>query len=210
MTAATPTRPARHSHPADTGRQPAASSRPGDYLHRRRRIAEPVFLDRTGLRRRVVATAGAVGALLLALMLLALLAGFTGVGRGSMPDLPAAVGGHPHSVGPGKDRTELSPSAPSQAAVTGRPSLSSSPLPGDALAREIGPAGTGPGPSAATPTTSPAPTPTTSPAATPPTTTAATTTTGPAATPMTTATPTGNVHRRVPTQTPRPHASQGL
>jgi hypothetical protein len=209
MTATVPTRPARHRRPADTGRQPGASSRHGDYLRRPRRIAEPVFLDRTGRRRRVVATAGAVGALLLTLMLLALLAGFTEVGRGSMPDLPAAVAGHPPSVGPGKDRIELSPSATSPAAVTGRPSLPSSPAPGDGLARESGPAGTGPGPSAATPTTSPAPTPTTSAAVTPPT-PAAIDTTSPAVTSITSATPTGNVHRRVPTQTPHPHGSQGL
>jgi hypothetical protein len=210
MTAATPTRPARHSRHAGTGRQPGAWSHHGDYLRRPHRIAEPVFPDRTGRRRRVVATAGAVGALLLTLMLLALLAGFTGAGRGSMPDLPAAAARRSPSVGSGEDRIEPSPSATSQAAVTGRPSLPPSPAPGAGPAREAGPAGTRPGPSAAAPTTSPAPTPTTSPAATPPTSPAATATTSPAATPMTSATPTGNVHRRVPTQTPGPHASQGL
>jgi hypothetical protein len=208
MTAATPTRRARRSRPADTGRQPGAWSHHGDYLRRPRRIVEPVFLDRTGRRRRVIATAGAVGALLLTLMLLALLAGFTGVERGSMPDLPAAGAGHSPSVGPAGGQIESSPSATSQAAVAGRSSLPLSPTPGDGLARETVPAGTTPGTS--TPATGPAATPTTSPAAVPATTPAAARTTSPAATPVTSATPTGNVHRRVPTQTPHPHASQGL
>lgn len=48
-------------------------------------MIEPVFVDRTGRRRRVVALAGSAGALVLLLAALALVAGFTGTGPGSLP-----------------------------------------------------------------------------------------------------------------------------
>lgn len=48
-------------------------------------MIEPVFVDRTGRRRRVGALAGSAGALVLLLAALALVAGFTGTGPGSLP-----------------------------------------------------------------------------------------------------------------------------
>ncbi|ROP29539.1 hypothetical protein [Couchioplanes caeruleus] len=48
-------------------------------------IVEPVFVDRTGRRRRVVALAGSAGALVLVLAAVALIAGFTGTVPASLP-----------------------------------------------------------------------------------------------------------------------------
>src|SRR4051794_8958471 len=58
-------------------------------MHVRGRTPRPVFVDRTGRRRRLFAVAGAAGGLLLALASLMLVAGFTGVGPGRVPPLPA-------------------------------------------------------------------------------------------------------------------------
>ncbi|MEV6602157.1 hypothetical protein AB0M36_35705 [Actinoplanes sp. NPDC051346] len=48
-------------------------------------MTEPVFVDRSGRRRRVVALAGSAGALVLVLAVLALVAGFTGVAPATLP-----------------------------------------------------------------------------------------------------------------------------
>jgi hypothetical protein len=56
------------------------------------RTPEPVFVDRTGRRRRLFAVAGGVGAILLALASLVLVAGFTGAGAGYLPTLPEPAG----------------------------------------------------------------------------------------------------------------------
>ena len=50
---------------------------------------DPVFLDRTGRRRRLFVAAGSAGGLLLSVAALALVAGFTGAGPGSMPGWPS-------------------------------------------------------------------------------------------------------------------------
>lgn len=57
----------------------------------RQRGDDPVFVDRTGRRRRLIAIAGSTGGLVLTLMLLALVAGFTGVGPASVPGWPDAA-----------------------------------------------------------------------------------------------------------------------
>jgi hypothetical protein len=49
---------------------------------------KPVFVDRAGRRRRLIVAAGAAGGVMLALALLALLAGFTGAGPRYLPWLP--------------------------------------------------------------------------------------------------------------------------
>ncbi|WP_203920442.1 hypothetical protein [Rugosimonospora africana] len=54
------------------------------------RGGDPVFVDGTGRRRRLLVVAGSVGGLVLVLAVLALLAGFTGVGPGSAPGWPGA------------------------------------------------------------------------------------------------------------------------
>jgi hypothetical protein len=54
-----------------------------------------VFVDRTGRRRRLIALAGSAGGLMLTLILLALVAGFTGVGPASVPGWPDAAAGAP-------------------------------------------------------------------------------------------------------------------
>lgn len=52
---------------------------------------DPVFVDRTGRRRRVAAIAATVAGLVLVLVALAMFVGFTGVGAGRLPGLPGAV-----------------------------------------------------------------------------------------------------------------------
>jgi hypothetical protein len=56
---------------------------------------KPVFVDRTGQRRRLVRVAGAAAGLALALATLLLVAGFTGAGPGHLPLLPQPAGGAP-------------------------------------------------------------------------------------------------------------------
>jgi hypothetical protein len=46
---------------------------------------DPVFVDRSGRRRRLVAVAGSAGALVLVLAVVALLAGVTGTGPAALP-----------------------------------------------------------------------------------------------------------------------------
>jgi hypothetical protein len=111
MTASTRIRPARQVSNGDQGR--------------RRRATEPVFLDRTGRRRRIVVAAAAAATVLLSLIMLALLAGFTGAGPGVMPGWPAADG-HAQPARPSPDRTEPSPSAAIKARA---PVRSSAPTP---------------------------------------------------------------------------------
>lgn len=52
---------------------------------------DPVFVDRTGRRRRLVAIAASAAGLVLVLVALAMFVGFTGVGAGRLPGLPGAV-----------------------------------------------------------------------------------------------------------------------
>src|SRR5215469_7457130 len=59
---------------------------------RRSHAADPVFVDRTGRRRRIAAVAGGVAGIVLILTTLTMLVGFTGVGGGHLPGLPG-IGG---------------------------------------------------------------------------------------------------------------------
>jgi len=52
---------------------------------------DPVFLDRTGRRRRLFVAAGSIGALVLLIAAVALVAGFTGTGPGSVPGWPGGA-----------------------------------------------------------------------------------------------------------------------
>ena len=67
-------------------------------MHVRRQSPDPVFVDRTGRRRRLFAVTGAAGGVLLAIASLALVAGFTGAGDASLPALPEATAGKTHAV----------------------------------------------------------------------------------------------------------------
>jgi hypothetical protein len=105
---------------APTRIRPARKATHGHIRRRRYTAAEPVFLDRTGRRRRIVVAAGAAATVLLSTLMLALLAGLTGVGAGVMPGWPAADG-HARPARPVPQRTEPSSSAVS-ATAAGRPS----------------------------------------------------------------------------------------
>jgi len=89
----------------------------------RQRGDDPVFVDRTGRRRRLIAIAGSTGGLVLTLMLLALVAGFTGVGPASVPGWPdaaAAVDGSQPK--PSRTAPSARPSPrPAEPAPVGRP-----------------------------------------------------------------------------------------
>jgi hypothetical protein len=99
---------------------------------------EPVFVDRTGRRRRLFGAAGTVGGLALMLVSAALVAAFTGTGPGRLPLLPEST------VGPA--RTAEPQAVPSP---TPRPSNPAPPLP-------AGGADPGAGPTRATPPAAPA------------------------------------------------------
>lgn len=91
---------------------------------------KPVFVDRTGQRRRLVRVAGAAAGLALALASLLLVAGFTGAGPGHLPLLPQPAGG-----APAEPRSPAAPrpggAVPSQPATapapTGRPATTAPP-----------------------------------------------------------------------------------
>jgi hypothetical protein len=154
MTAPTRIRPARHAAGDDTSRRGGRRTGPTGTT-RRPTVSEPVFLDRTGRRRRLVAAAGASAILLLTLMVLALLAGVTGIAPKTMPGWPAADG-RPRPARPIPDRTEPAPSAASRAAATRRtsptaPPSTSTDQPSGTEPTTMGPATTLP----STPTASP-------------------------------------------------------
>ena len=88
----------------------------------RRQSPEPVFVDRTGRRRRLFAAAGAVGGVLLALASLVLVAGFTGAGAGYLPALPEPAGSKGHSaVSTASPSTTTRSAGPSHAATAPSP-----------------------------------------------------------------------------------------
>jgi hypothetical protein len=91
-------------------------------VHLRGPAPEPVFVDRTGRRRRLFAAAGAGGALLLALATLVLVAGFTGAGAGSLPALPQPAASKVRSTEPAAAPPEPTRApAPSRTPATERP-----------------------------------------------------------------------------------------
>jgi hypothetical protein len=71
---------------------------------------DPVFLDRTGRRRRLFVAAGSVGGLVLLIAAVALVAGFTGTGPGSVPGWPG-----------GTDELRVGRRTPRCRSVPGRP-----------------------------------------------------------------------------------------
>jgi len=82
--------------------------------------ADPVFLDRTGRRRRLFVAAGSVGGLVLLIAVVALVAGFTGTGPGSVPGWPGGTDelrvGRPDSAVSVRPRATR-PAAPTTTAV---------------------------------------------------------------------------------------------
>jgi hypothetical protein len=118
-----------------------------------RPATEPVFLDRTGRRRRIVVAVGAAATVLLALLLLALLAGLTGV-RGAVPGWPAADR-HTRPAKAVPHRTEPSSAAAVRATGVTRPAgPAPSSAPSGWTRSPAAPAATTVSPAPATPTTS--------------------------------------------------------
>lgn len=88
----------------------------------RQESTEPVFVDRTGRRRRLFAASGVAGAVLLLLASLALMAGFTGTGAGQLPMLPG-----PAANTPRKAASKAAPSATIRATGSPRPRTTARP-----------------------------------------------------------------------------------
>ena len=70
---------------------------------------DPIFVDRTGRRRRVVALAGSAGALVLLVAVLTLLAGFTGTGPATPPGWTDAGADRVREAKPVASRTTPAP-----------------------------------------------------------------------------------------------------
>ena len=62
-------------------------------MQARRNHTDPVFVDRTGRRRRIFVAAGAASGITLSFVSLALIAGLTGAAPGHLPLLPESAGG---------------------------------------------------------------------------------------------------------------------
>jgi hypothetical protein len=111
----------------------------------RKHGTDPVFVDRTGRRRRIFLLAGAAGGVVLVLATVALLAGFTGVGSHYLPALPGLPGVGPGQVqgvaptprpsGAGPNRRIPRSAAPTtDSRPAGAPEPAVAPLPGTAPA----------------------------------------------------------------------------
>jgi hypothetical protein len=102
---------------------------------------DPVFVDHTGRRRRVLTIAGCAGGALLTVTTVALLSGFTGVSPASLPGLP--FGNAPGAA------TQPAPSPAGRPARVGPPTLPPASLP----ARTGATSGSANGSPSASPTT---------------------------------------------------------
>ncbi|GLH94792.1 hypothetical protein [Phytohabitans aurantiacus] len=100
-------------------------------MHVRRRRTDPVFVDRTGRRRRVFLIAGLASGAALALATLVLIAGFTGTGPGRLPLLPESAGEQlraPVATVKPPEAPRTIPS-PSESAAAPRPTRTGTPAP---------------------------------------------------------------------------------
>lgn len=81
---------------------------------------KPVFVDRSGRRRRLVRVAGAAAGLALTLASALLVAGFTGAGPGHLPLLPDPAGGRVGAATK-SPRPEVAPAPATPTRLTPRP-----------------------------------------------------------------------------------------
>jgi hypothetical protein len=81
------------------GRLRAAGTTPTG-RRRLRRAVDPIFVDRTGRRRRLAGLGGAVAALVLVSAAVIMLAGFTGASGSHLPGLPGLGGAQAPGVAP--------------------------------------------------------------------------------------------------------------
>jgi hypothetical protein len=94
----------------------------------------PVFVDRTGRRRRVLVIAGAGGAAALVGATIALLLGLTGTGDHALPGLPASTAGA-HGPAAGHETSTRAPDGHmTPTAAASRPTVAPAPAPNTASA----------------------------------------------------------------------------
>jgi hypothetical protein len=87
---------------------------------------DPVFLDRTGRRRRLFVAAGSAGGLLLLVAVVALIAGFTAAGPGSVPGFP---GGDELRIGRPEPAVSVRPRTPATRTPDTRTTTTRTPVP---------------------------------------------------------------------------------
>jgi hypothetical protein len=105
-----------------------------------RRTGDPVFVDRTGGRRRVFVVLGAAGGIVLVLACLALLAGFTGGGPGDLPGLPGSGAGQVQRVAATPTPSTVDRSGSSRAKPPVSSTRASAAIPSSAAVRSAVPA----------------------------------------------------------------------
>ena len=84
-----------------------AAGTSGTGRRRLRRAVDPVFVDRTGRRRRLAGLGGAVAALVLVSAVVIMLAGFVGPGDAHLPGLPGLGGAQAPGVAPDAGQSGL-------------------------------------------------------------------------------------------------------
>jgi hypothetical protein len=110
----------------------------GTGRRRLRRAVEPVFVDRTGRRRRLAGLGGAVAALVLVSVAVIMLAGFTGAGGAHLPGLPGLGGAQAPGVAPAAGQSAVPhPSSHTSPTVSPAPVRSSGPSTGPSNALPI-------------------------------------------------------------------------
>jgi hypothetical protein len=104
--------------------------------------AHPVFVDRTGRRRRVLTIAGCAGGLLLTITTVGLLSGFTGIDPATLPGLPfgkqpaVAVQPAPSPDGlPNRSGAGHTPPSGAATRTAGTPASTSPPAPSNGNSR---------------------------------------------------------------------------
>src|SRR5262245_37148349 len=118
-------RTAPHEAEPDLDTEPMLGSAPrwdGRGPVRHRRGTKPIFLDRSGRRRRIVATAGAAAVVAVVIALVLLVAGLFGASPVPLPGLPDLVGPAPSpgTSGPPSSATEATEPV-NQPSATGQP-----------------------------------------------------------------------------------------
>ena len=119
----------------------------GTGRRRLRRAVDPVFVDRTGRRRRLAGFGAAVAAVMLVSAVVIMLAGFVGAGDAKLPGLPGLGGAQAPGVAPAAGQSALThptsraprPQSPAATGATAAPGglASTAPSPSSTSRRTV-------------------------------------------------------------------------